>query len=476
MNAPLPPADAIALATATAGEIASAVATGTVSARDMVEATLARITALDPVVNAFTDVTAERARATADRIDAARAEGTPLGPLAGVPFAVKNLFDVEGLATRAGSKINRDLPPAARDATLVEKLESAGAVLVGALNMGEYAYDFTGENVHDGPSRNPHDLSRMTGGSSGGSGAAVAAGLVPIALGSDTNGSIRVPSSLCGTFGLKPTYGRLSRGGSFPFVTALDHLGPLARSVADLALSYDAMQGEDARDPGQTHRPYEPVRELIGAGIEGLDIAVAGGWFRTRALPEAFAAVDKVAAALGVTETVDVPDAARARAAAYIITAAEGASLHARRLAARAEDFDPAVRDRLLAGLAIPAAWVDAAQRFRRHFRAQMLALFARHDVLLAPATPCRAPLLGQKTFVLDGEEMLVRPNLGLFTQPISFIGLPVVVVPVTVDVGDQPELPIGVQVIAPPWREDLALRVAAVLEREGIASAPVAG
>ncbi|QRG05062.1 AtzE family amidohydrolase [Xanthobacter dioxanivorans] len=476
MNAPLPVADAARLATATAAEIAAAVSSGTVTARAVIEAVLARIAAVDPAVNAFTDVTAERARARADRIDACRAAGEALGPLAGVPFAVKNLFDVTGLPTRAGSKINRDLPPADRDATLVAKLEAADAVLVGALNMGEYAYDFTGENVHDGPSRNPRDLSRMSGGSSGGSGAAVAAGLVPLALGSDTNGSIRVPSSLCGTFGLKPTYGRLSRGGSFPFVTALDHLGPLARSVADLGLSYDAMQGEDGRDPGQTPRPFEPVSGFLGAGTDGLRIAVAGGYFRTRGLPEAFAAVDLAASTLGVTETVDVPDAARARAAAYIITAAEGASLHAGRLAARPEDFDPAVRDRLLAGLAIPASWVDAAQRFRRHFRDEMLKLFQRCDVLIAPATPCRAPKLGQKTFVLDGEEMLVRPNLGLFTQPISFIGLPVAAVPLWVDVGEARELPIAVQVIAPPWREDLALRVAAVLERTGAARAPVAG
>ncbi|MEP9353721.1 AtzE family amidohydrolase [Xanthobacter sp. KR7-65] len=475
MNAPHPVPDATRLATATAAEIAAAVTAGSVTARAVTEATLARIAAVDGAVNAFTDVTAERARARADAIDAARAAGSALGPLAGVPFAVKNLFDIAGLATRAGSKINRALLPSARDAMLVEKLEAAGAILVGGLNMGEYAYDFTGENLHDGASCNPHDLTRMSGGSSGGSGAAVAAGLVPIALGSDTNGSIRVPSSLCGTFGLKPTYGRLGRGGSFPFVTALDHLGPLARSVADLALSYDAMQGADDRDGGQTPRPFEPVAGLIGDGIAGLRIAVAGGWFRAKAMPEAFAAVDKVAAALATDVTVDVPDAARARASAYIITAAEGASLHARRLADRPEDFDPAVRDRLLAGLAIPASWVDAAQRFRRHFQAEMAKLFEQHDVLLAPATPCRAPKLGQRSFVLDGEEMLVRPNLGLFTQPISFIGLPVAAVPVRVDVGDAPELPIAVQVIAPPWREDLALRVAAELERRGVASAPVA-
>ena len=184
----------------------------------------------------------------------ARAAGKPLGPLAGVPFAVKNLFDVKGMATVAGSKINRELPPASRDATLIERLEAAGAILVGALNMGEYAYDFTGENSHDGPSRNPHDLSRMTGGSSGGSGGAVAGGLVPIALGSDTNGSIRVPSSFCGIFGLKPTYGRLSRARTFPFVGSFDHLGPFARNVKDLALAYDAMQGPDPDDPVCTER------------------------------------------------------------------------------------------------------------------------------------------------------------------------------------------------------------------------------
>ncbi|WP_127090151.1 AtzE family amidohydrolase [Aquabacter cavernae] len=466
-----PAPDAAAYATAPAHEIAAAVKAGTVTARAVIEASLARIAALEPQVNAFTDVTAERALAKADAVDAARAAGRELGRLAGVPFAVKNLFDVQGIATRAGSKINRDLPPAPRDSTLVERLEAADAVLVGALNMGEYAYDFTGENAHDGPSRNPHDLGHMSGGSSGGSGAAVAAGEVPLALGSDTNGSIRVPSALCGLFGLKPTYGRLSRARTFPFVSALDHLGPFARCPLDLALAYDAMQGEDLDDPALTPRPYEAVTPLLDEGTEGLRIGVAGGYFRARALPEAFAAVDAVAAALGATKVVEIPEAARARAAAYVMTAAEGAALHARRLHARPQDFDPAVRDRLIAGLAIPAAWVMAAQKFRRVFRAQMLAAFEEVDVILAPSTPCRAPELGQKTFVLDGETLLVRPNLGLFTQPISFIGLPVAAVPVWVDGG----LPLGVQVIAPPWREDLALRVAQALAASGTAKAPVA-
>ncbi len=455
-------------ATPSASDIAKAVTSQKLSALQATEDALARIAQHDGTLNSFTDVTAERARAKARALDAAIAAGKNPGPLAGVPFAVKNLFDVKGLSTRAGSKINRDLKPAARDATLIERLEAAGAVLVGALNMGEYAYDFTGENVHDGPSRNPHDPSRMTGGSSGGSGSAVGGALVPIALGSDTNGSIRVPSSFCGIFGLKPTYGRLSRARSFPFVASLDHLGPFARSVRDLALAYDAMQGPDADDAACTARPPEPVAPVLAENIGSLRIALAGGYFQKNLFPEAVEAVAHVAKALGVTRTVDIPEAARARAAAYVITTTEGASLHLDRLRKRPNDFDPAVRDRLIAGAMVPSVLVDRAQKFRRWYRAQLLDIFKSVDVLIAPATPCVAPKLGQVNFTLDGVELPVRANIGLHTQPISFIGLPVVAVPVPL----QP-MPIGVQIIAPPWREDIALRVAYALERMGAVSAP---
>ena len=448
-----------------AAVIAASVRDGSSTARGETEAALARIAAANPAINAFTDVLAERALRTAAAVDAARMAGRDPGPLAGVPFAVKNLFDVAGLPTRAGSRINRERAPAGRDAALVRRMEAAGAVLVGALNMGEYAYDFTGENCHDGPSRNPLDTGRMTGGSSGGSGAAVAAGMVPITLGSDTNGSIRVPASLCGTFGLKPTYGRLSRAGSFPFVSSFDHLGPLARSTADLALAYDAMQGHDPDDPMQMVRGPEPVSAGLEAGIAGLRIAVAGGYFARGGMPEAFEAVRRVADALGAVEVVEFPEAARARAAAYVITAAEGAALHAERLRQRPEDFDPEVRDRLIAGLAIPAAWVSRAQRFRRWYRDQVQVVFGSVDLVLAPATPVRAPLLGQKTLELDGVTVPLRPNLGVFTQPISFVGLPVAAVPVWPDVG----LPIGVQLIVAPWREDLVLRAARYLEKSGV-------
>jgi 1-carboxybiuret hydrolase len=451
-----------------ASEIASRVADRKISALSVTESALARIAKHDPVLNSFTDITANRARAKARAVDAAIAAGQNAGPLAGVPFAVKNLFDVQGLSTRAGSKINRDLKPSPRDATLIERMDAAGAVLVGALNMGEYAYDFTGENVHDGPSRNPHDVTRMTGGSSGGSGAAVGGGLVPIALGSDTNGSIRVPASFCGIFGLKPTYGRLSRARSFPFVFSFDHLGPFARNVADLALAYDAMQGPDPDDAACTTRPVEPVVPLLTQNIGDLRIAIAGGYFQNNVFPEAVEAVARVAKALGTTRVVEIPEAARARAAAYVISTVEGASLHLDRLRQRPEDFDPAVRDRFLAGAMVPGILVDRAQKFRRWYRAKVLEIFKSVDVIIAPATPCVAPKLGQVNFVLDGVELPVRANIGIHTQPISFIGLPVVAVPVPLE-----PMPIGVQIIAAPWREDIALRVAHALERDGVVAAP---
>jgi len=455
-------------AEASALKISHAVARGEVTASAVIEATLARIATHNPLLNAFTDVTADRARACAAAIDARLAKGEVVGPLAGVPFAVKNLFDVKGLPTRAGAKINRELPPAERDSPLVERLEAAGAVLVGALNMGEYAYDFTGENIHDGPSRNPHDPARMTGGSSGGSGGAVAGRLVPLALGSDTNGSIRVPSSLCGVFGLKPTYGRLTRARSFPFVASLDHLGPFARTAADLAASYDAMQGAAAGDPACAGQPVEPTVPALAAGLDGLRIATAGGYFHRGLSLEGHSALAAVAAALGARHEIEWPEAARARAAAYVITCTEGAALHVERLRTRPRDFDPAVRDRLIAGAMVSAVAVAQAQKFRRWYRDRVLALFAEVDAVLLPATPCTAPQIGQQTFALDGVEIPVRPNLGIYTQPISFIGLPVVAVPVPLT-----PLPIAVQIVAAPWREDVVLRIAYALEEKAVAAAP---
>ena len=229
--------------------LAAAVRAGRVSAREVTDAALARIATRGPAVNAFTTVLAAQARADADRVDAALAARRDPGPLAGVPFAVKDLFDIAGVTTLAGSKINAERPAATRDAAAVGALRRAGAVLLGALNMDEYAYGFTTENSHYGPTRNPHDPTRVAGGSSGGSGAAVGAGLVPLTLGSDTNGSVRVPAALCGVFGLKPTYGRVSRAGSTLFAGSFDHVGAIGRSIRDVTAALDCLQGPDPEDP-----------------------------------------------------------------------------------------------------------------------------------------------------------------------------------------------------------------------------------
>ncbi|RZJ26295.1 MAG: AtzE family amidohydrolase [Haliea sp.] len=451
-----------------ASAMAAAVAAGELSARELLECSLARIAATDGRVNAFTQTLQERARADADAVDTQRARGEPLGPLAGVPFAVKNLFDIEGLTTLAGSKVNHGLPAATADAVLVTQMKSAGAVLVGALNMDEYAYGFTTENTHYGPCHNPHDLSRIAGGSSGGSGAAVAAGQVPLTLGSDTNGSIRVPSSLCGVWGLKPTFGRLSRRGTYPFVHSIDHLGPMASSLHGLALAYDALQQPDALDPGCHALRVQPVQRLLGRGIGGLRIGVLNGYFHDNASPQARETVALAARTLGAEAEVAWPDAALARAAAFIITASEGGSLHLDDLRTRADDFEPLSVDRFIAGALQPVDWYLRAQRFRRSYRDKVNALFQDWDVLLTPATPVSATPIGTEWLELNGVRQPCRAAMGLLTQPVSFAGCPVVTAPMwPADTGG---LPLGVQIIAAPWREDLAFRAAQALSDAGVA------
>jgi AtzE family amidohydrolase len=467
------PADGVA--------IAEAVRAGSLRATAVTEQALAAIAAGDGEINSFTSVLAERARADAARVDAQVAGGRDPGPLAGVPVAVKNLFDLAGVVTIAGSRISAEDPPATADAAAITRLGDAGAVLVGALNMDEYAYGFTTENSHYGACHNPHDLARVAGGSSGGSGAAVAAGFVPLTLGSDTNGSVRVPATLCGVFGLKPTYGRITRRGMYPFCPSLDHVGVLARSVRDLAVSFDVLQGHDPFDPASVNRAPEPTTAWLDRGTEGLQLAVADGYFVRGGLPEVHQAVAAVAEALGIHRRVTIPEAARARSAAMVITASEGAHGHLAQLRCRARDFDPMTRDRFLAGALVPASDYLRAQRFRRWYQAEVLRALAGVDVFLAPATPFPAPLIGQREAVVDGETVLTQPYLGCFTQPLSFIGLPVVTVPVAgvsgragaADgagyAGAAGGLPLGVQLVAAPFREAALLRVAADLERRGV-------
>ncbi|SDH07454.1 aspartyl-tRNA(Asn)/glutamyl-tRNA(Gln) amidotransferase subunit A [Pseudomonas flavescens] len=449
-------------------QMRNALASGDLSALEIAECSLTRIERHDPAINAWTQITHQRMRDEAASLDRLRRQGSTLPALAAVPYAVKNLFDVAGFPTLAGARLFQNRPAAAVDAWAVRQVAAAGGLLAGMLNMDAYAYGFTTENSHFGATRNPHDHSRIAGGSSGGSAAAVAAGLVNFSLGSDTNGSIRVPASLCGIFGLKPTFGRLSRSGSHPFVGSLDHIGPLARSTGDLAEVYDVLQGHDPQDGFQAAQGRQPVAALLDRGPHGLRFGVLGGYFQQWCDDSARDAVARVAKALNASEEVILAEAELARTSAFIISASEGGNSYLPALRSSPESFEPLSRERLLAGAMIPAAWYVQAQRFRRHCQRQVLPLFADVDVLIAPATPSSATPIGQATMRINGTDLPTRASMGMLAQPISFLGLPVVSVPLRSASG----LPIGVQLIAAPFKEEACLRAASALERMGITHA----
>ena len=445
----------------TAREIAGAVRTGRQTAAGTMRAALARIDEGNGLLNAVTRRFEARARAEAGAVDT----GGRAGLLAGVPYLVKDLYDVTGEVTTAGSAVQAQAEPARRDATAIARLAAAGAVCLGGTNMDPYAYGYTTENTAYGNARNPHDPARTPGGSSGGSAAAVAAGWVPVALGTDTNGSLRVPAALCGVSSFKPSFGRLSRAGVYPFVPALDHVGALARSVGDLRLVTEAMDGPDPADPDQAPGPWPA---LDPQPVEGLRVALATGYFHDNATETARAGVRAAAAALAARREIEIPGAEKARAAAFILTTAQSGQLQLPELRARADAFDPLVRDRLLAGAMVPAGWYLAARRTQRAFRRRVAALFEEVDIILAPATPCTAPLQGQEEMTVAGRRVPVRTGLGLLVQPLTLAGLPIATVPWH---GGGP-LPVGVQVIGAHRADAAVLAVAERLEGAGFHAA----
>jgi len=426
---------------------AAAVKSRRCSAVDLAQAALDRIARYNPQIKAVTRVLRDRALAEAAAIDAKVAMGKDPGPLAGVPYGVKDLFDVTGLATTAGAARLVDAPPARSDADAIQRLKAAGAVLVATLNMDEFAYGFVTDNARWGLTRNPNDFRRFAGGSSGGSAAVVAGGILPFALGSDTNGSIRIPASLCGIYGMKPTHGSISAKGTFPFARTFDDIGGFARSIGDLAAIDRVLRAEVENDARDLRLP-----------------AMLGGWFQTDLAPEMREALHQLSAALGTLPLVDLPEAAQARSAAFLITAFEGGDLHREALTCCPLSYDSATRDRLLAGAALPKAVYHEALAFRQVFEAQVNTLFARYDVLIAPATFGPAPLIDAPFITINGVPQPARANLGLYTQPVSFVGLPVIAAPLAVA-----GLPFGVQLIAAKGRDRALLRFAETLEERGL-------
>lgn len=433
-------------------------AAGERRATKSVEASLSRLEALNPEINAFTAVTSTRAQRQATAFDDAQDAELPL---LGMTFGAKNLFDIEGEVTAAGSVINLDRPPARRDATAVRLLTKAGAVLVGMTNMDEYAYGFTTENHHYGAVRNPNDPARTSGGSSGGSAAAVAAGIVPVALGTDTNGSIRVPAACCGVFGLKPTFGRVSTEGAFPFIDSLDHVGPFAANTADLAtVSAVLLRSEPSLIEAARMR-FSRTGRIDG----GLRIGLLSGYFDDFMDEHVRRVVRDFVSGFEHAIHVQLPCVEEIRAAVFILTAREGGDRHRPMLRARYDDFDPKVRDRLAAGLLVSDEGLAKARQVLDWARSKGAGLFAEADILVAPAIPCLPPLLGQDMISLAGQEMPMRSSLGLFTQVLTPMGMPIVSAPLA----GASDLPVGVQILAPYGRDETLLGFVAHLEALGL-------
>jgi AtzE family amidohydrolase len=445
------------ISSASVFEIANAVRFGETKAADLAIAVIEDISKRNGQYVCFTRVLADSAIAASLAVDQQVRDGIDPGPLAGVPFAVKDLYDIAGLPTTAGAKMRIHAAPAKEDAAVVARLKAAGAVLIGTLNMDEYAYGFATVNPHFGTTRNPHDIHCLAGGSSGGSAAAVAAGFVPFTLGSDTNGSIRVPAALCGLWGFRPADGAVAMGGTFPFVKLLDTVGPFARSATELESIYHILA--DLPETGT-------VVAIGNTNATDLPrIARLEGWFAKDASSEVLDAMNKVMSHLGVSQVAQMPEAETARSASYLLTAAQGGALHLETMRTRAMEYDPAVRDRLLAGAMLPAAIYQKAMAFRSYYRARVKKLFDDYDILIAPCTPVVAPRIDQATILIDGKQASARANLGIYTQPLSLAGIPVASAPFAVSSG----LPIGLQFATAPGREATLFRLLRALEADGL-------
>jgi aspartyl-tRNA(Asn)/glutamyl-tRNA(Gln) amidotransferase subunit A len=446
------------LALKTATELARLLARREVGAVEVTRAFLDRIERLDPRVNSYITVTAEAALREARRLDQRR--GTR-GPLHGLPLAFKDLCATKGVRTTAGSRILTDWVPHA-DATVVERCRAAGAVLLGKLNMHELAYGVTTNNPHFGPTRNPWDLERIPGGSSGGAGAAVAASLCVAAVGSDTGGSIRIPAAMCGVVGLKPTYGRVSRHGIVPLSWSLDHIGPLAKTAEDAALLLEVLAGGDPRDPTCSTRAVPKYRAGIRRSSKGMRLGMPQEHFFELLESEVRAAFDSAVAALkrlGLrTQAVSIPSLPQAQAAEVAIMAAEASAYHARALRSRPDDFGPDVRAALELGRLIPATSLIAAQRLRARLATECTAALQRVEALVVPSVAVAAPRIGEQTLQLGALTLDVGILLSRNMMPFNLTGLPAIAVPCG---RARTNLPIGFQLVGRPFDEATVLRIA---------------
>ena len=448
-------------------QLAAKIRAKEVSPVEVTEAYLERIERLNPLLNAYITVMAEQARANARASESEILRGAYRGPLHGVPIGIKDLFDVAGVPNTMGTKILRDNVPAT-DAALVRKLKEAGAIVLGKQNLHEFAFGITSENPHYGAVRNPWNVDRVPGGSSGGTAAAVAAGLSAAGIGSDTGASIRAPASFCGVVGLKPTYGRVSRAGALPLAWSLDHPGPIARSVADCALMLQAIAGYDPADPATTMDPVPDYSTDLtrGRGLQDLRVGVPLEYFFDIIEPEVDRLVRDAIAQLELlgarVEEVSLPHVSHAQVAGNVIMSTEAAAWHADWLRDRPRDYGADVLARIRGGQLIRAVEYLASQQMRTLIQQDFALAFERVDVVVGPSVPLVAPPIGRTTEPGGPLNLPPRSIANRATVPCNLTGMPAISVPC----GFSSEgLPVGFQIMAPAFAESLLLRVAAAYE-----------
>jgi aspartyl-tRNA(Asn)/glutamyl-tRNA(Gln) amidotransferase subunit A len=460
------------LAFATIEELGPLLAKRKISSVELAEIFLRRIGRRNPSLNAFITITAEQALAAARRADKQllrrRSSRSENFPLLGIPITIKDNIWTRGILSTAGSKILRNFIPA-EDSTAARKLARAGAVLLGKTNLNEFAYGITGGNAHYGSAHNPWALDRMPGGSSAGSAVAIAAGLCAASVGTDTGGSIRVPSALCGTVGLKPTFGRVSIFGTMPLSPSLDHVGPMARSVADAAILLGLIAGRDSLDPTSSPKPVEDFRGALRKPLRKFRLGRPCEYYWEKLDPEVRrlteAAVRDMEMRAAAVREVSLPHLKESLDAATDISLAEALHVHqaAGYFPARAADYGEEVRQRIDSGAKVPATCYLAGLDVRKKLLAEFDAAFQDVDAIVAPAVPVPAPLIGAESVQIDGKQTGVRPAIVGHSRPANFTGLPAISVPCGFT---RDGLPVGLQLIGRAFDEGTLLRIAFSYER----------
>ena len=458
--------DALELCCMSAGELSPLIRDRQISPVEVIDAHLSRIDATEPTLNSFITLLPDHAREAARRAEAQIQAGNYRGPLHGIPVGLKDLFNTAGVRTTSGSRILDNFVPT-EDCTVASRFQQAGAILLGKLNMHQFAYGPTGENFDYGHMHNPWNPELVTGGSSGGSGSAAAAGQCTITMGSDTGGSVRIPSALCGIVGLKPTYGLVSRAGLTPLSWCLDHPGPMVRTVEDAALTMNVIAGFDPNDQATTTRELPDYTAALSGSVQGLRIGVVKEYFEAPLDPEVENVVRAALAQLSemgaiITE-VSFPMFFDSQAISGTILMSEAAAYHRDMLATEGDKYTPSVRLRLEAGLFVTAADYLKAQQARARFNYEMSRLFREVDLLAGPSEPITAPPILASEVTIGDQSVGTTGALTQYTRPYNISGTPAISVPC----GFSAEgMPIGLQLAGRPFDEATVLRAAHAYEQ----------